>query len=96
MGVVLGSPHMVWTDEPGPDGLLDPKPHQLHPEIPFSWPPNTTTLMEIMPIGVDPGQFNQLTLLEPEKYDIKFKPSICLLYHSNTSLVYGGECGKMV
>jgi len=84
LGVTLGSPHMVWTDEPGPDGILDPKPHQLHPEVPFAWPPNTTTLMEIMPLGVDPGQFNQLTLTDPEKYDITFKPKICLLYHSNT------------
>ena len=83
LGVVLGNAQMVWTDEPGPDGLLDPKPHQLHPEIPFTWPPNTTHLMELFPIGVDPGQFNQFTLMEPEKYGIEFKPHICLLYHSN-------------
>jgi len=83
-GVVLGSAHMTWTDEPGLDGLLDPKPHQLHPEVPFAWPPNTTQLCELMPIGVDAGQFAFHTMREPEKWGLKFKPKVLCLYHSNT------------
>ena len=83
-GVVLGSFAMVWTEEPGLDGLLDPKPHQLHPEVPFAWPPNTTQLCELMPIGVDAGQLAYLTMREPEKWGIQFKPKVCLLYHTNT------------
>ena len=88
LGVVLGYSQMVGsvsTDESGADGLHDPKPDQLHPEIPFTWPPNTTQLMELFPIGIDPGQFNHFTLTEPEKYGIEFKPTTCLLYHSNTT-----------
>lgn len=83
IGVYLGCPYPVWTEEPGPDGLIEPKAHQLHPEVPFSWPPNTTHLMELFPIGVDPGHLNHFTLLEREKYGIEFNPRICLLYHSN-------------
>jgi len=94
IGVVLGNGQMVWTDEPGPDGLLDPKPHQLHPEVPFTWPPNTSHLMELFPIGVDPGQFHQFTLPEPEKYGLEFKPNICLLYHSNTVWSMPGNVEK--
>jgi anaerobic selenocysteine-containing dehydrogenase len=94
LGVILGSPHMVWTEEPGPDGLLDPKPHQLHPEVPFSWPPNTITLMELLPLGVDPGHWAQFTIPEPEKYGIEFKPSVCMVYHSNTTWAMPGNVEK--
>ncbi|MCD6353218.1 MAG: molybdopterin-dependent oxidoreductase [Proteobacteria bacterium] len=82
-GVQLGTPHNLWTVEPGPDGLLDPKPHQLGPLPPFNWPPNTSQLMELYPIGVPPGQNHFFTQLDPKKYGMEFKPSILLLYHSN-------------
>jgi anaerobic selenocysteine-containing dehydrogenase len=84
LGVVLGSAHMVWTDEPGLDGLLDPKPHQLHPELPFAWPPNTLQMFELFPIGVDAGQLCYYTAKEPEKFGIQFKPRVLMTYHSNT------------
>jgi len=83
-GVVLGNGQMVWTEEPGLDGLLDPKPHQLHPEVPFTWPPNSIQMCELFPIGVDAGQLSVHTILEPEKWGINFKPKVCCLYHSNT------------
>ena len=84
LGVVLGSAHMVWTDEPGLDGLIDHKPHQLHPEVPFSWPPNTFQLVELFPIGCDAGQLNFFTCRDPQAFGINFKPKVLMLYHSNT------------
>ena len=83
-GVVLGNGQMVWTEEPGLDGLLDPKPHQLHPEVPFTWPPNSIQMCELFPIGVDAGQLSVHTILEPEKWGINFKPKVCCRYHANT------------
>ncbi len=84
LGVVLGSPHMAWTDEPGLDGLLDPKPHQLHPEVPFSWPSNTVQLVELFPIGVDAGQLSYFTCKDPKAFGMEWKPKVLLTYHSNT------------
>ncbi|RLG22987.1 molybdopterin oxidoreductase, molybdopterin binding subunit, partial [Methanosarcinales archaeon] len=82
--VTLGYPHYIMSPvEPGPDGLLDPRPHQFGPIPPFTWPPNSSTLMELFPIGVGPGQNHFLTLTEPEKYGLTFKPKICLIYHCN-------------
>jgi anaerobic selenocysteine-containing dehydrogenase len=82
-GVVIGSPTMSWTDEPGLDGLIDPKPHQLHPDVPFAWPPNTVQVVELFPIGVDAGQMCAETLMEPDKWGIGFKPRVLMLNHSN-------------
>ncbi|MFN3535415.1 MAG: molybdopterin-dependent oxidoreductase, partial [Desulfatiglandales bacterium] len=70
----------VW---PGEDGMLKPMPHQLHPEIPFAYPPNTTHLMDYFPLGVDPGHLNNLTLFEPEKFGFDFYPDTMLICHSN-------------
>jgi anaerobic selenocysteine-containing dehydrogenase len=84
LGVVLGSAHMTWTDEPGLDGLIDPKPHQLHPDVPFAWPPNTLQMVELFPIGVDAGQLCYYTAREPEKFGLQFKPKVLMTYHSNT------------
>ena len=50
--------------------------------------------MELLPIGVDPGQFCQLTLAEPEKYGLEFKPNHLLLYHSNTVWSMPGNVEK--
>ncbi len=70
--------------EEAADGMLDPKPHQLGPGVPFSWPPNTTHLRDFFPIGVDPGQLNHMTFQDPEKWGVQdIMPEAMLIYHSN-------------
>lgn len=68
---------------PGEDGMIKPMPHQLHPEIPFAYPPNTTHLMDYFPLGVDPGHLNNITLFEPERFGYNFYPDTMLICHSN-------------
>jgi anaerobic selenocysteine-containing dehydrogenase len=81
LGVLLDT-RTSW--EEGPDGLLDPKPHQLGPGVPFSWPPKTTHLRDFFPIGVDPGQLNHMTLHDPEKWGVQdMLPEAMLIYHAN-------------
>jgi anaerobic selenocysteine-containing dehydrogenase len=70
----------VW---PGDDGMIKPMPHQLHPEIPFAYPPNTTHLMDYFPLGVDPGHLNNVTLFDPDHYGFDFYPDTMLICHSN-------------
>jgi len=67
----------------GENGMMKTMPHQLHPEVPFSYPPNETHLMGYFPIGVDPGHLTQHTLENPEKYGLNYKPDTMLLCHSN-------------
>lgn len=68
---------------PGENGMMKPSPHQLHPEVPFSYPPNETHLMGYFPIGVDPGHLTQLTLSDPEKFGLDYRPDTMLLCHAN-------------
>ena len=68
---------------PGDDGMLKPMPHQLHPEIPFAYPPNTTHLQEYFPLGVDPGHLNNVTLFDPQHFGFDFYPDTMLICHSN-------------
>lgn len=91
LGVLLD---MRISYEEGPDGMLDPKPHQLGPGVPFSWPPNTTHLRDFFPIGVDPGQLNHMTLQDPEKWGVTdIMPEAMLIYHSNPLWNMPGRTG---
>lgn len=76
---VMGRGHIL----PGENGMIEPQPHQLHPEVPFAWPPNTTHLMDYFPLGVDPGHLNSQTLMDPEKWGLDFYPDTMLICHSN-------------
>ncbi|MBI2314343.1 MAG: molybdopterin-dependent oxidoreductase [Betaproteobacteria bacterium] len=67
----------------GENGMLKTAPHQLHPEVPFSYPPNETHLMGYFPIGVDPGHLTQLTFFQPEKFGMNYTPDTMLLCHAN-------------
>ncbi|MCX7170853.1 MAG: molybdopterin-dependent oxidoreductase, partial [Proteobacteria bacterium] len=58
----------------GENGMMKTAPHQLHPEVPFSYPPNETHLMGYFPIGVDPGHLTQYTLNNAEKFGLDYKP----------------------
>ncbi|WP_222428779.1 molybdopterin-dependent oxidoreductase [Denitratisoma sp. DHT3] len=69
--------------KPGESGMMHANPHQLHPEVPFSFPPNEVHLMGYFPIGVDPGHLAQETLLHPEKYNLDYRPDTMLLCHAN-------------
>lgn len=81
----LGVPldHRGFFISPGEDGMIKPEPHQLHPVPPFTYPPDSTHLMEWFPIGFDAGQLNAETLLEPERFGLDYQPEALLLYHSN-------------
>lgn len=68
---------------PGENGMLQTMPHQLHPEVPFSWPPNETHLMGFFPIGVDPGHLTQHTLANPDRFGLDYRPDTLLMCHSN-------------
>ena len=73
-----------WPASSGEDsGMLTCVPHQLHPEVPFAYPPNTTHLQDYFPLAVDPGHLNNLTLTEPEKFGYDFYPDTMLICHSN-------------
>lgn len=67
----------------GESGMMAAFPHQLHPEVPFSFPPNEVHLMGYFPIGVDPGHLALETLMNPEKYSLNYKPDTMLLCHAN-------------
>jgi anaerobic selenocysteine-containing dehydrogenase len=69
--------------KPGPDGCIQPEPHQLHPPFPFKYPPDSTQLMEWFPIGVDPGHLNTETVLNPDKFGLNYIPDTMFLYHTN-------------
>lgn len=69
--------------DPGENGMMKTNPHQLHPEVPFSYPPNEVHLMGYFPIGVDPGHLTLETLTNPEKYGLNYRPDIMLLCHAN-------------
>ncbi len=71
------------TINAGENGMMKTAPHQLHPEVPFSYPPNETHLMGYFPIGVDPGHLTQYTLANAEKFGLDYKPDTMLLCHAN-------------
>ncbi|MBI4322117.1 MAG: molybdopterin-dependent oxidoreductase [Chloroflexi bacterium] len=69
--------------EPGPDGMVAPKPHQDMPWMPFRYPPLSSHLAELFPIGFTAGHLSVETLTNPGKYSPAFKPEAMLIYHSN-------------
>lgn len=68
---------------PGENGMMKTAPHQLHPEVPFSYPPNETHLMGYFPLGVDPGHLTQYTLSNPEAFGLDYRPDTLLVCHAN-------------
>lgn len=84
VGVTLDD---YWVDRghiwEGEGGMILQTPHQLHPEVPFAFPPNTSHLMDYFPLGVDPGHLITDTFFNPEKWGYDFKPDTMLICHSN-------------
>jgi anaerobic selenocysteine-containing dehydrogenase len=70
----------IWEGE---SGQIKTTPHQLHPEVPFAYPPNTAHLMDYFPLGVDPGHLITQTFFDPKKWGMDFKPDTMLICHSN-------------
>jgi len=70
----------IWEGE---NGQIKTTPHQLHPEVPYAYPPNTAHLMDYFPLGVDPGHLITQTYFEPEKWGMDYKPDTMLICHSN-------------
>ncbi|MBN9460508.1 MAG: molybdopterin-dependent oxidoreductase [Burkholderiales bacterium] len=68
---------------PGENGMMQAAPHQLHPEVPFSYPPNETHLAGYFPLGVDPGHLSQYTLARPEAFGLDYRPEALLMCHAN-------------
>ncbi|MCL2337495.1 MAG: molybdopterin-dependent oxidoreductase, partial [Firmicutes bacterium] len=79
----VGLDHRLLFVEPGEDGMLKPQAHILHPEVPFSYPPQTLQMMEYFPIGLDPGHLVCHNILHPEEWGFDFKPEAALIFHSN-------------
>ena len=79
----VGLDHRLLLVEPGDDGMLKPQPHILHPEVPFSYPPQTLQMMEYFPIGLDPGHLVAENILNPDEWGFDFKPEAALIFHSN-------------
>ncbi|MFZ3286433.1 MAG: molybdopterin-dependent oxidoreductase [Telluria sp.] len=77
--------------EAGDNGMMKANPHQLHPEVPFSYPPNQVHLMGYFPIGVDPGHLALETLENPEKYGMDYTPDTMLLCHANPMWNMSGD-----
>ncbi len=82
----------IWE---GKDGMILPTPHQLHPEVPFAYPPNTAHLMDYFPLGVDPGHLIADTFFNPEKYGYDFTPDTMLICHSNPLWHMNGDQEKL-
>jgi len=73
-----------WPKDTGEDsGMLTCQPHQLHPEVPFAYPPNTTHLMDYFPLACDPGHLSNMTLFDPDHFGFDFYPDTMLICHSN-------------
>ncbi len=72
-----------WAANTSENGMMDCAPHQLHPEVPFAYPPNTTHMMDYFPLGVDPGHLNNITLFDPDHWGFDFYPDTMLICHSN-------------
>ncbi|MDA8235308.1 MAG: molybdopterin-dependent oxidoreductase [Clostridia bacterium] len=72
----------LWV-EPGPDGMIKPQPHMLHPPYPLKNPPDSYQLMEWFPLGVDAGHMSLESILEPAKFGHSYEPEAMLIYHSN-------------
>jgi anaerobic selenocysteine-containing dehydrogenase len=70
----------IWEGE---SGQIKTTPHQLHPEVPFAYPPKTAHLMDYFPLGVDPGHLITQTFFDPKKWGMDFKPDTMLICHSN-------------
>ncbi len=79
----VGLDHRLLLIEPGPDGMIKPQPHILHPPAPFSCPPQTLQMMEFFPIGLDPAHLVAHNILHPEEWGYDFKPEAALIYHAN-------------
>ncbi|MFZ5648185.1 MAG: molybdopterin-dependent oxidoreductase [Bacillota bacterium] len=79
----VGLDHRLLLIEPGPDGMMKPQPHILHPPAPFSYPPQTLQMMEFFPIGLDPAHLVAHNILNPEEWGYDFKPEAALIYHAN-------------
>lgn len=72
-----------WPATSGDNGMMDCAPHQLHPEVPFAYPPNTVHLMDYFPLGCHPGHLANMTLFDPDYFGFDFYPDTMLIYHSN-------------
>ncbi|MBM5810905.1 MAG: molybdopterin oxidoreductase, molybdopterin binding subunit, partial [Gammaproteobacteria bacterium] len=81
----------VGAIQPGENGMLKANPHQLHPEVPFSYPPNEVTLMGYFPIGVDPGHLALETLTNPGRYGLDYRPDTLLMCHANPMWNLSGD-----
>lgn len=84
----------VGAINPGENGMMKCNPHQLHPEVPFAYPPNTVHLMDWFPIGVDPGHLTLEVLTNPGKYGLNYKPDTMLLCHANPMWNISGDREK--
>ncbi len=79
----VGLDHRLLLVEPGPDGMVKPQPHILHPPYAFAGKPYSFQLMEWYPIGIDPGHLSADNILNPEKYGFDFQPEALIIEHSN-------------
>ncbi len=64
----------IWE---GDCGQIKTTPHQLHPEVPFAYPPNTAHLMDYFPLGVDPGHLITQTFFDQKNGGWILNPIPC-------------------
>ncbi len=75
-----GAPRLLAT---GPDGMVRALPNGWHLFTPFTYPPRSLELREYGPLALDMGHLVPLTMMEPEKYGIPYRPEALLMYHTN-------------
>lgn len=84
LGVPLDPRGFKFWMSDGEDGMIGHAGiHTLHPPVPFSFPANTTQLLEWFPVGIDAGHLSAHTILNPEKYHLNFQPEAMMIYHAN-------------
>lgn len=73
----------MWWIEPGPDGMMKPQPHTLHPPLDFCYPPNSLQMLEYFPMGLDAAHLIAGNALHPERFNYNYRPEVMVIYHSN-------------
>ena len=84
----------TWSPEAGPDGLITARnPYTRHHRSPLpakeARRPETVELIELFPVSIYSRAMLWLTLLDPEKYGLPYRPEVLIQCRSNLMATTG-------